>query len=218
MAEINIEKKSGPPAWLWIVGLVVLALIAWAVISMMTGDDRDDWTTAQDTAVTTTQPAQTPATTPGGPMAVQTFSRECAVDEGQRTDDMGLDHEFTVNCLEQLAASIESVAQQTAGQPNVNPQVQTIRQNAQQIRDSDPMSTQHANWTREALNAGVTAMESLQQAGTAADQQAQNSIAQARQAAQQMQTSEVQLEQLTHIRSYMRNAAQALDSLSRQRA
>lgn len=217
MAEINIEKKSGPPAWIWIVGVVVLALIAWAVISMMGGDDRDDWTTAQDTAVTTA-PAQMPATAAAGttPEAVQTFRRECAVDEGQRTDDMGQDHEFTVNCLQQLAAAIESTARHAAGQANVDAHVQTIRQHAQQIRDSDPMSTQHANWTRDAFDAGVNALESLQQASATPDTQAQGAVAQARQAAQQMRASELHTEQYTHVRSYFRNAAQALEGMARQ--
>lgn len=38
MAEINIEKKSNP--WPWIIGLIVLALLAWAAIAMFNADDR----------------------------------------------------------------------------------------------------------------------------------------------------------------------------------
>jgi hypothetical protein len=48
VADINLEKKSGPGAWAWIAGLVVLALIVWGVMEF-TGDDRR----ADDEAQTT---------------------------------------------------------------------------------------------------------------------------------------------------------------------
>jgi hypothetical protein len=31
MAEINLERKRGPSAWVWIIGLIVLAIILWAI-------------------------------------------------------------------------------------------------------------------------------------------------------------------------------------------
>jgi hypothetical protein len=31
MAEINLERKRGPSAWVWIIGLIVLAIILWAL-------------------------------------------------------------------------------------------------------------------------------------------------------------------------------------------
>lgn len=42
MAEIEIQKKEGPPAWIWIVGilaLLVLVGVIWALTQG--GDDRD---------------------------------------------------------------------------------------------------------------------------------------------------------------------------------
>jgi hypothetical protein len=31
MAEINLEKKRGPGAWVWVVALIVLAILVWAL-------------------------------------------------------------------------------------------------------------------------------------------------------------------------------------------
>lgn len=56
MADINLEKKSGPGPWVWVAGLVVLALVVWGVVEFM-GDDR----TAADERDTTPAAEQYPA-------------------------------------------------------------------------------------------------------------------------------------------------------------
>lgn len=38
MADINVERK-GPSIWPWIVGLIVLALLIWALVEMFGRDD-----------------------------------------------------------------------------------------------------------------------------------------------------------------------------------
>lgn len=38
MADINVERK-GPSIWPWIVGLIVLALLVWALLEMFGRDD-----------------------------------------------------------------------------------------------------------------------------------------------------------------------------------
>ncbi len=38
MADINVERKS-PGIWPWIIGLIVLALLIWALVAAMDGDD-----------------------------------------------------------------------------------------------------------------------------------------------------------------------------------
>lgn len=38
MADINVERK-GPSIWPWIIGLIVLALLIWALVEMFGGDD-----------------------------------------------------------------------------------------------------------------------------------------------------------------------------------
>lgn len=36
MAEIDIQKKK-PSAWLWIIGLIILALLIWLAFNMFSG-------------------------------------------------------------------------------------------------------------------------------------------------------------------------------------
>ena len=40
MAEINLEKKRGPGAWVWVVALIVLAILVWALFFRHSGPPR----------------------------------------------------------------------------------------------------------------------------------------------------------------------------------
>lgn len=52
MAEIKVEKKRSPNILPWILGLVLLALVAWGLSNMGDRDrDRTDTTTDQGAAV-----------------------------------------------------------------------------------------------------------------------------------------------------------------------
>lgn len=41
MAEIRVEQKKRSNVWVWLLGLVLLALVLWAVLEM-TDNDRQD--------------------------------------------------------------------------------------------------------------------------------------------------------------------------------
>lgn len=50
MAQIDIQKKEGPPTWVWIAGVIALLLVAGVVWALVTNDgDRDDTRMHQDT-------------------------------------------------------------------------------------------------------------------------------------------------------------------------
>jgi hypothetical protein len=210
MADINIERKSSPPIWLWIVGLLAIGLVIWLIASRTGGDDR------QAAVVTDTAMVAAPTAEMAAPAALQTFQRDCYLDEGTRTEDMGLEHDFSINCFEQLAASIEGIAQQRGGGANVDPHVRTIRDRAQQIRQSGAESTQHANWSREAAEAGATALESMHQTWHAGDGEVQQHVGQVRQAAQQITPTDLHLQQKTDLRSYFRRAGDALNNMAQR--
>jgi len=41
MAEIDVQKKEGPPAWIWIVGILALLVLVGVIWALTQGDDRD---------------------------------------------------------------------------------------------------------------------------------------------------------------------------------
>ncbi len=210
MADIDVERKSGPPAWMWIVGLILLALIIWAIVSMMGRDDTRTVPPLTDTAVAPMGTDPAPAATGTLPQEAQAFLRDCSLPEGQQVDAMGDDHAFTVNCFNNLATSIDNLAQQHGATGAVQQHTQTIRDRMQQIQQSPAESQQHADWTREAAIAGTNAMEGLH--GTTAAGTGQNHVQQMRQHAQSIERTELHQEQLTHLRSYFRSAGEALNA------
>ncbi len=50
MADINVERKQGPGIWPWIIGIIILALIAWWLFARGR-NDRAEPTPAVDTTV-----------------------------------------------------------------------------------------------------------------------------------------------------------------------
>ena len=74
MAEIKVEQK-GPSIWPWIVGLIVLALLIWALMEMFGRDDTDT-VTGPMTDTVVTEPYDTFETAP----AADPFADTVAVD------------------------------------------------------------------------------------------------------------------------------------------
>lgn len=218
MADIDVQRREGAPIWLWLVGAALLALLIWAIFAM-TGRDDDQIGMVQDTTMMAaeTAPITTPEPVGAVPGAVTEYMRECNLEEGTRPDDMGLEHEFTINCFERLANSIEAVAQQRGGAANVTEHVETIRRNARQLQESGQAATNHASLTRDAAAAGASALESMQQSLATADTQVQSSVAEARSTAEQIQPGAMQLEQLGDVRSYFARAGDALNGLASAR-
>lgn len=213
MADIDVQRKSGPPIWLWLLGLLLLALILWGIMSMM-GSDDEPVLTGLDTV--STPGVTTPADTVTGTIALgaeaEAFLRDCAVEEGAQPDAIGVEHEFTINCFENLAAALDGLAQRQNAS-GVQQHTQTIRTQAQQIRQSPTDVARHANMSREAALAGASAFEALQQAPASPGTQNRGRAASVRQAAEQIDASQPQLEQ-TALRGYFRSAGDALRAAS----
>jgi hypothetical protein len=212
MADIDIERKSGPPIWAWLLGLLALALLIWLIASMMGRDDsRVD---SRDPAAVVAPAGETTVGTV--PPTLQQFRRDCAVEEGRRTDDMGAQHEFTVRCFEQLAASMEEVSRGHPGDPGIEQQVRAMREQAQQMRESDPESTEHSTWTRQAAESGATALESMQSRWYAQEGGLASGVADVRRSAEQIDGGALLLDQLTHLRSYFRRAGDVLEQMAQR--
>lgn len=214
MADIDVERKTGPGIWPWILGLVLLGLVLWLIASMMGRDDRPT-AVVTDTAAVSPQPDPATPAAAALPPAADAFMRDCHVEEGTGTE--GPEHEFTVNCLEQLASSLDGLAAQRPEAPNVDEHTRTIRDRAQQIRASPETSQQHANWTREAALAGASALEAMQRTWHVGDARIEGAVAQTRQAAEEISPTTQHLEQLSELRTYLRRAGDAINLIAQQR-
>ena len=221
MADINVERK-GPSIWPWIIGLIVLALLIWALAEMLGGDRADTAAVVDDTVPRTTEVAPTTTTDPamtgaaaGVPAAVQEF--ETFVAQRDASADAGLQHEYTSTGLQRLAAAIESLAQRhTTQAPAVQQSLQTMRQQADRLQQSDPTSTQHANMTRDAFTSAADALAALQREYHAGVSGLENEVNQVRQAAQGVQTTTPLLQQRDQIQTFFDRARTALLTIANQ--
>jgi hypothetical protein len=203
MADINVQRK-GPAIWPWILGLILLALIIWLLASQWGRDDR--------AAVVDDRPvAEEPAPAAAEPAALQQFAQRCV--EASAQQQAVLEHQFTVECLRQLADAIEATAQQQGLQLSaVQPQTQDMRQNAQQIEQLPDESLEHSNHARLGAMAGVAALQTLNQAPGTPDATAQ--VNQAEQSAQAIQPRGLMTEQKDNIDRYFQQAYEALRNVS----
>ena len=62
MAEIRIERKRGPAPWPWLIGLLVLALLIWAIAGLVNTDRDNETMAAADSAGTPGANATAPGT------------------------------------------------------------------------------------------------------------------------------------------------------------
>ena len=67
MADIDVERKSGASIWPWIIGLIVLALLIWALMELLGDDDEVAVAPAVPAVVT---PTTTPEPIAQGPLCV----------------------------------------------------------------------------------------------------------------------------------------------------
>jgi len=68
MAEIRVERKKTTNIWPWIIGLILLALVAWGITSAMHRDDNRAGTATTNHAALTLP--QTPVSASPAPAAL----------------------------------------------------------------------------------------------------------------------------------------------------
>jgi hypothetical protein len=212
VADINVERR-GPSIWPWIVGLLVLALLIWALIEMF--GDRDQVAVTDRTVATepvTTEQPLAPVTTTETPAVFASFQQQCV--QTQAGQEMGLQHEYTANCLRMLADGLEDVVRRDqATQANLQPQVQTVRQQADRLQQSAADNMQHANMARDAMTSAVTAMENIHQQRWGTDTQLHEPVRQARQAAESINPQTPLTEQNQTVNQFFQHSWNALQNM-----
>ena len=207
MAEINIERKERT-TWPWLLlGLLLVALLAWWLLSR---NDGTDFATSQDTAAyADTTNTMTPAAgTVAATGAVGDFVQWTRDNQARGAADTT--HEYTTEGIRHLAGAIQAVAQRgdTAG-ASIGSVADSMRTHAEALQ-RNWQSTNHANHVRLAFMQAAGALERLREQRFP---QAATTVAQVRAAAERVQGTQPLLQQRQSVQQFFEVAAQTLQSM-----
>ncbi|MBA2632923.1 MAG: hypothetical protein H0U86_08005 [Chloroflexi bacterium] len=204
MAEIRVEKKTGPGPWPVIIGIVVLAALAWLLFGA--GGDEDDF--ADESGVMSDTMAG--GVDPGPVMGADEVDGAVEgylvfVRETGATEAAGETHDYASEGLQKLADAIASVAEGDAADDTaVNERLDNVRDMADQL-SAEADAAQHAGLARQSFLAATEAMAALDPAGD---------VASLRQAAEAIQPEVQLLDQTQAVQSFFEQAGEALAQLS----
>ncbi|MEX2583687.1 MAG: hypothetical protein WD766_10455 [Gemmatimonadota bacterium] len=158
MADIDIEQKDSVGWIWWVLGLVLIGLVAF----LLAGALGDDEVALEDEAVApiATEPMPPAEPMTDQPMAVQQFIESCGT---RAPAEMGLDHQYTSSCVQDLVNAIDGVA--PADEINtlgLTTQMETAREAADNLRESAPDVERHSEMTRNAFTSIATLADELQ--------------------------------------------------------
>lgn len=214
MADIDIQKKEGPPILPIILGVLAIGAIIAAVL-LFTGNDEDRTAAAPGTlpydTVSDTYGATDAQTTP---TAVTNFRNQCG-DASQFGDEMGTEHQHAADCMRQLAESLDAVvSRETVADQPLQQRIAALRERADQITQ-DPAATDHANRVRGAALEASEIIDYIAQNREAVGANLQQHAQQTRQAAEQIDTGTELLEQRDRTSTFFARAGDALEAMSR---
>lgn len=220
MAEILVEpdnrdpKKNNSSIWPWILGALLLFGLIWVIVEVTDDDDaeRVATTTVMDREPVTNETytdntyEQTAA---AGPVAE--FVR-FANEENANQAEMGLDHEYTSNGIMKLSGALNALADNAAGDVNIEQKRQKFRENADKVQQ-DPQSLQHANIIRETFISASDLIASIKEKSYA---ESDVDVEQLRSTAEEIDTNTPTLEQKDKVKEYFDKAGDAIEKMSNE--
>lgn len=206
MADIDIQRKERGP-WPWIIGALVLILVIWGIAELVRTDDPDP--VAVDATVLPAEPVMPPPVEePAEPTPGARFNAWVR-DSAEAADAMGQEHEYTRQGIRRMAAALENLmARDTA--PQVQQQVQRMRQQAQAIEQSDTRSLEHASQARQAFLAAVQVLDELRERPHLRQAGLEERVGSARQAAEQVRADMPLLEQRGQVHAFFERVGDAI--------
>lgn len=214
MADIDLERKRNRTWWPWVIALLVTILAIWAVAEVLE-DDEVPIASDEIVAPTPLDPQPGPAAEMGpageGPAAaVADFRQRCV--ETTDDQDMSRQHQWTVSCLERMAAAMESTIQADAvGSIVLQERLETLRQRANEVRQSDASATTHAATVSAAFDAGAELVETYQEERGATGAEYAEDV---REAADRLSAEAQLLEQKDAVKTFFERIGNALQSMS----
>ena len=209
MAEINIERHERS-IWPWIVGLLVLALLAWWLLSMRSsGNDDNLVAETSPGAVADTLPGTGADTRAMMPAAVSDFIRYA--EEPRTRPAADSTHSYEAEGVRRLAAALDELADRdTIGKVSLDVRIAALRERADALQ-RDWRSTAHAGHTRVAFDSAAALIESMQQQRFPS---LAGEVAAVRQAADGVKPDGLLLEQTDEVRRFFDRAADAIRAMA----
>lgn len=223
MAEIDLQRKRGRAWWPWILGLLVLLLLFWVVAEVLTPDmEPDTADMSPDTVETPAAVVVVPAREYGTaeearaalPGSVREYEESCTR-AGAEPADMGRQHEFTVNCMQLMAASFDAAIQSdTIGDMALDERVEAFRSSAERLAQSDPAGRTHADIVAESMRSAADLLTTLREERLPEDQEIAGATEQVREASESMTSDEPMLEQQDTVEEFFQAMGTALRGLA----
>lgn len=233
MADIDIERKrsmkAGSP-WPWIIGLVVLALVAWGIWEWMSTDEQP---------IAVEAPREMPATEPMTPAPAATAGQQLQMWARDSIPQMATGTEMQIvqqgmqrvtSALQQLSrstATTQPQAQDTAApgttppnqtmpptptQPSgaMDQQIQQLQQQTQQLSGMDANSPEAAGRTREVFMSAVQVLEGLSQTPQLQQANMTSQVNAARSAAEAVNANQPLTQQRQALQRYFESMGAAI--------
>lgn len=212
MAEIEIERHERR-IWPWVLGLLVLALLAWWLLYMR-GTDADGNVAIETTAGTVIDsvPGTSVGTRESAPAAVNDFLSY--VEENRAEQSADSTHTYQAEGLRRLAAALDELADRdTIGSVSLDSRITALRNRADALQ-RNWRSTEHARYTREAFDSAAVLVEGMQRQRFS---NIANEAAQLRQAASGVAPDRLLLEQKAEVQRFFQRAADAVRAMANTR-
>lgn len=202
MAEINIEKKKNKrPMWPWIIGLLLLGGIIWAIAEIDTG--------REEIAAVEEPYTEEPIVTEPQANIIEEETPEdfvAYVEERAIKDQMGVDHAVTSSALVKLSHAIRDLARDDE---SYSRQINELEQAANQI-ESNPQSLQHADRLSDAFSQASNLLQQMQQNRFP---EMQSEVEEVKQAATEVKGDQPMLNQKREVKTFFEKAADAVEKM-----
>lgn len=206
MSEIRVEEKKNRSIWPWIIGLLALVAVVWAIAEIGDEDDYENEVAATEEYMDTERQEVSNEIEVYENEAVEEF-----VDFTRTEGEMGLDHVYTSNGIMKLNAALEALADDaTVGTTSIESKREMMREAANSI-EKDPMAATHANSIRDAFMASANLLEAIQQNNYP---NYASEVQELKQAAMDIDPDVLTLNQKEAVKNYFDKAAQVLNHMT----
>jgi hypothetical protein len=212
MADIDIEQRDSVNWLWWVLGLLLVGLVAFLLADAL-GDDEEVAFEDEVVAPVATEPL--PETAPPAieqpmtPAAVQQFIATCAE---RQPSEMGLDHQYTSNCVRDLLAALgAAVPANQVEALGLTGEMEDAREAAQNLAASEQDVTRHSEMTRNAFISIAEVVDHIQDESFPA---LETNADQLDEAADAIAADTDLLEQRTEVQTFFARAGELLQGMS----